>query len=140
MDDAENWQGVAQNKAFKKKMLDKHRSSFDLWKALAQLMEEAIVKERNVTTSFARALEMFFIQAFKSHQSLYLLCVRGLGEDAATIARRLPEIALQVGYLCSVETQREERGKKYLACFWHNAKDVAKSENISAKSRKWWEE
>src|SRR5450755_3747098 len=95
--------GVAQNKAFRKQMLDRHRPAFDVWFRLAQLLENAVVKERKGTlqSAFACALDLLFIEAFKSHGSLYFLCVNGCGEDAATIARRLFENALQVGYLCS---------------------------------------
>lgn len=64
----------------------------------------------------------------------------GHGEDAATIARRLFEIALQVGYLCSEDSKREERGEKYLAHFWHNAKEIAAAVGLPEDRRKWWEE
>jgi hypothetical protein len=132
-------QGVEQNKAWKKQMLEKHRRAFDLWLRLAQAQEEAVVKERRLDSAFARALDLFFIQAFKSHQSLYPLCVMGHGEDAATIARRLFEIALQVGYLCCEEPKREERGATYLAHFWHNAKEIAAAEGLPQDRREWWE-
>jgi hypothetical protein len=136
-------QGAEQNKAWKKEMLDKHRPAFDLWLCLAQVQEQAVVKERTLDSAFARALDLFFIQAFKSHQSLYPLCVMGHGEDAATIARRLLEIALQVAYLCSEEPKREERGATYLAHFWHNAKEIAAAKGLKGLPQnrcEWWEE
>jgi hypothetical protein len=133
-------QGIEQNKALKKQMLDRHRPAFDVWLRLAQLLEEAVVKERRMDSAVARALDLLFIEAFKSHQSLYPLCVMGHGEDAATIARRLFEIALQVGYLCSEEPKREERGETFLAYFWHNAKDVIAAIDLPEDRRKWWEE
>ena len=133
-------QGIEQNKALRKQMLDRHRPAFDVWLRLAQLLEEAVVKERRLDSAFARALDLFFIEAFKSHQSLYPLCVMGHGEDAATIARRLFEIALQVGYLCSEEPKREERGERFLAYFWHNAKDIIAAIDLPEDRRKWWEQ
>ena len=133
-------QGIAQNKALRKQMLDRHRPAFHVWFRLAQLLEEAIVKDRNLQSAFALALDLLFIEAFKSHGSLYFLCVNGHGEDAATIGRRLFEIALQVGYLCSEDPKREERGKKCLAYFWHSAKDIAAMVGLPEDRRKWWEE
>jgi hypothetical protein len=132
--------GIDQNKAMKKQMLDRHRPAFDVWLRLAQPMEEAVVKERTLNSAFARALDLLFIEAFKSHQSLYPLCVMGHGEDAATIARRLFEIALQVGYLSSEKRRREERGGAFLAYFWHNAKGVIAAIDLPEDRRKWWEE
>jgi hypothetical protein len=139
MTDEATAQGVQQNKALKKKILDRHRPAFDLWLRLAQILEEAVVKERKLDSAYARALDLFFIEAFKSHQSLYSLCVMGHCEDAATIARRLLEIALQVGYLCSEESKREERGQAYLAYFWHNAKEILVTTNLPDEQRQWWE-
>jgi len=70
-------------------MVEANRPAFILWRRVCSLMEEAIVRPRNIQPAFARALDMLLIQAFKSFASLYLLCVRGLGEDAATLLRRL---------------------------------------------------
>jgi len=141
MGQAEISQGIEQNKALKKEMLDKHRLAFfDIWLPLAQVMEEAVVKPRVLDTAFARALDLFFIETFKSHQSLYLLAVAGHEEDAATIDRRLLEIAFQVAYLCSDSLKREERGEQYLAHFWHNAQAILASIDLSEDRRKWWEE
>jgi hypothetical protein len=130
----------AQNESFRKQMLDQHRHAFDIYLCLAQLMEAAVAKERNLHSSFAVALDLLFIMAFKSYQALYLLCVNGLGEDAATITRRLFEVALQVEFLSSDVTSREERGEQYIAHFWHNATEIAIAVNLSADRRKWWED
>jgi hypothetical protein len=132
--------GIQQNKALKKEMLDRHRPAFEVWLRLAQLLEEAAVKTRQKDSAFAHALDLFFLEAFKSHQSLYVLCIRGHGEDAATIARRLFEIALQTGYLCSEEPKREERAETFLAHFWHNAKDILGAIDLPEERRKWWEQ
>lgn len=63
---------------------------------------------------------------------------RGRGDDSP-ITRRLFEIALQVGYLCSEDPKREECGERYLAHFWHNAKDIAAVVGLPEERRKWWE-
>lgn len=140
MTDSVTAEGIDENKAFKKQMIDKHRSAFAAWLRLAQMLEEVVVKDRTPDSAFSRALDLFFIQAFKSHQSLYLLAVVGHGEDAATVARRLFEISLQVGYLCSDPADREERGRRFLAHFWHNSKDLIGVETLPEERRKWWEE
>lgn len=141
MDKAEIIQGIEQNRALKKEMLEKHRPAFHgIWLPLAQVMEEAVVKPRILDSAFARALDLFFIETFKSHQSLYLLAVAGHEEDAATIDRRLLEIALQVAYLCSDPAKREERGEQYLAHFWHNAQSILASVDLPQERREWWED
>lgn len=127
------------NAEFKAKMIARHRPAFTLWCRVHELLEQLVVKERSLSSAYARALDLLFIEAFKSHGSLYPLCVLGHGEDGATIARRLLEIAFQVGYLCSEDSEREKRGELYLAYFWHNAKEVMKL-NIPSDRRKWWED
>jgi hypothetical protein len=130
---------IDQNQTWKKQILGRHRPAFNAWLRLARLLEEAVVKGRKLDTAFDRALDIFFVEAFKSHQSLYSLCVLGHVEDAATIARRLFEIALQVDYLCSEETERGERGARFLAHFWHNARDILSAIGLPQELRKWWE-
>lgn len=61
--------GIEQNKALKKQMLDRHRPAFGVWLHLAQVLEEAVTKERKMDSAFSRALDLFFIEGFKSHQS-----------------------------------------------------------------------
>jgi hypothetical protein len=129
----------AQNRSFRKQMLNEHRPAFDVYLCMAQLMEEAVAKDKNLPTPFAVALDLLFILAVKSYQALYLLSVNGLGEDAATITRRLFEVALQVEYLSSDVTLREKRAEQYIAHFWHNAREIAAAVNLPADRRTWWE-
>lgn len=140
VDDPRIAEGIARNKAEKKARIDRNRPAFTLWSHLANLLEEAVVRDRTPDSSFARALDLLFIEAFKSHGSLYPLCVLGHGEDAATIARRLFEIALQVGYLGKDDAEKENRGRMYLANFWHSAKELSDTMHLTPERRKWWEE
>jgi hypothetical protein len=103
------------NAAAKKATLTRYESAFSLWLLAHQTLEDAAITDRDVRSSFARALDHLFIQAFKSHGSLYSLFVLGHCEGAATITRRIFEISLQVGYLDSEEPERENRGRGYLA-------------------------
>ena len=53
-------QGIEQNKALKKEMLDRHRPAFNLWFRVAQLLEEPVVKDRTQDSAFSRAPDLFF--------------------------------------------------------------------------------
>ena len=88
---------IETNAAAKRATLARHKAAFGLWLLIHQILEDVVISDRNPRTSFARALDLLFIQAFKSHGSLYSLCILGHCEDAATIARRIFEICLQVG-------------------------------------------
>jgi hypothetical protein len=83
-------------------------------------------------------LDILFVQEFKSHGSLYFLCVHGHGEDGATILRRMLEIAFQTEYLCNDPFERENRAERYLAWFWLQADSRLKS-GIPEPGRTWWQ-
>lgn len=102
------------------------------------MLEDAVPKTRNITLSFARALDLLFIQAFKSHGSLYFLCVHGHGEDAATILRRMLEIAFQVGYVCVDPGKRDDRAKRFLAWFWLQTAGRVKA-SLAGPQKTWWQ-
>ena len=122
---------------FKARMIDRHRAAFHLWRHCHEILEAAVTRPRDVTSVFSRALDILFVQAFKSHGSLYFLCVHGHGEDGATIARRILEIAFQVQYLYEDVALQEERAKKYLAWFWLQAEDRIKR-RLPGRERNWW--
>lgn len=118
-------------KEFKANILDNNRPAFELWGRTHSLLEESIGRGPTAESPpFDRALYLFYIQAFKSHGSLYFLCVHGHGEDAATILRRLMEIAFQVRYLYDNEnmTERNKRAMQYLSYYWINIPDVIKAD------------
>jgi hypothetical protein len=129
------------NAAAKKATLTRHRTAFDLWLLVHRTLEDVVIRQRDVRSPFARALDHLFIQAFKSHGSLYSLSVIGHCEDAATIARRIFEIALQVGYLDSEEPEREKRGTEYLAYFFHLVpKGILSRPWLTPEERTKWQE
>jgi hypothetical protein len=106
---------IESNAAAKKATLERHKAAFALWLSVHKELEDAVIRDRSPKTAFAKAIDLLFIQAFKSHGSLYSLCVIGHCQDAATIARRIFEVGLQIGYLDSEEPERENRGSQYLA-------------------------
>jgi Family of unknown function (DUF5677) len=131
---------IESNAAAKKTTLGRHKAAFGLWLLIHQTLEDVVIRERNPRTSFARALDLLFIQAFKSHGSLYPLCVLGHCEDAATIARRICEIGLQIGYLDLDEPERENRGRQYLAYFFHLVpKGILSSPSLKPEERQRWQ-
>jgi hypothetical protein len=131
---------IESNAAAKNATLTRHRAAFGLWLLVHQTLEDVVIRDRNLQSSFARALDHLFIQAFKSHGSLYSLCILGHCEDAAMIARRIFEIALQVGYLDSEEPERENRGREYLAYFFHLVpKGILSNPSLTPEERKRWQ-
>jgi len=111
---------------FKAKIIDSNRDAFDLFRDTCSLIEAAITEPRDITEPYARALDLLFIQAYKSYTAVYFLAVRGHGEDAATILRRLLEISLQVCYLAKDYDERSQRGKNYLAYYWAQVPSLLK--------------
>ena len=129
------------NAAVKKATLMRHKSAFNLWMLVHQILEDGVIRDRDVQCSFLRALDHLFIQAFKSHGSLYSLSVIGNCEDAATIARRIFEIALQVGYSDSEESERENRGREYLAYFFHLIPNgILSNPSLTPEERRRWQD
>jgi uncharacterized protein DUF5677 len=124
---------------FKAQMIERHRASFELWRRSHELLEGAVPLRRDVTPPYARALDILFVQQFKSHGSLYFLCVHGHGEDGATILRRMLEIAFQADYLSNDVPDRDRRAMKYLAWFWLQT-EVRLKANIPDDQKTWWEE
>lgn len=131
---------IESNAATKSATLRRHKAAFGLWFFVHQILENAVIRDRNLRTPFARALDFSFIQAFKSHGSLYPLCVLGHCEDGATIARRIFEIALQVGYLASEESERENRGRQYLAHFFHIVPGILADPSLEPQERRRWQQ
>ena len=101
------------------------------------MLEDAVPKPRASSSPFLRALDLLFVQAFKSHGSLYFLCVHGHGEDGATVARRMLEIEIQARYLCADTAEQEIRGQKFLAYFWAQAPNRIKAAGSDAERAKW---
>lgn len=132
---------IESNAAAKKATLERHKAAFGLWLLIHKELEDVVIRDRNPNTAFARAIDLLFIQAFKSHGSLYSLCVIGHCEDAATIARRIFEVALQIDYLDSEASERENRGREYLAYFFHLVpKGILANPSLPPEKRKQWEQ
>lgn len=77
----------------------KYPQAFSFHRDVATVLEQAIAKPCHLTNEVARTADMLMVQAYKAHVSVYFLAVRALIEDAATITRRLLEIAVQTVYI-----------------------------------------
>jgi hypothetical protein len=107
-------------RTFRKRVLAAHASAFRLHTEVLGLFEDALLRERNATSRFSVATDMLMYQALKSDGTVSLLAQHGLLEDAATIARRLMELAVQSLYLWADgdTTLQEQRANRYLAHMW----------------------
>jgi len=102
-----------------------NRTAFALWHSLHEIGRHAIFKKHARTTSTEIAIDLLFVQALKALGSVKYLLVRGNGEDAATICRRLFELAIQVGYIVGDDAKAVERSKQYLAYRYVHARELA---------------
>jgi len=120
--------------------IERHQASFQMWRHMAEILEKLVMQPRKMEDHFSKAIDLLFIAASKSHGSLFPLCIIGHVEDAATIARRLFEILVQVRYLCKDPAEREYRGRMYLAQYWHNARGLSRTSDIPQDQRARWYE
>ncbi len=113
--------------AFRAAVRAKHSAAFSLHRDVAALLETAIEQPRHLLVDdvVSRAADMLMVQAYKAHGSVYFLAVRAHVEDAATITRRLLEIAVQLTYIAGhgdPEVHRQRAGQ-FLAYFWESIPD-----------------
>lgn len=103
--------------SFRAAVIDSNRPGFALFRRTAELLEEVVTRTRLHSSRFDLALDVLFLQAYKTFCSVYFLAVRGHGEDAATLLRRLLEIVAQIGYLSYDPNacERQRRAARYFA-------------------------
>jgi hypothetical protein len=83
--------------------------------------------ERNLSNPVSIALDMLMYQAVKSSGALSLLSQHALLEDAATISRRLMELAITAAYIyCDGnEAAQASRAARYLVHMWRQLPERA---------------
>ncbi len=125
---------------FRDAMRGKYREAFSLHRDVATVLEHAIGQPRRLADEVARAADMLMIQAYKAHASVYFLAVRAQVEDAATIVRRLLEIAVQAIYITgdSDPGVRNERAGRFLARLWASIPDEWRT-MMALEERAAWE-
>jgi hypothetical protein len=105
---------------FRRRTLAQHKPAADLHRSVSAMLETAVQTPRLVADIVQRAVDMLFVQAFKAHQSVFELSAVCLTEDAATIVRRLLELAAQAAWIAkeSDADVRNRRAGMYLAFLW----------------------
>jgi hypothetical protein len=114
---------------FKKRFRASFAKERKLHSDAALLLEPAVVAARPHPEAAHLALDMLFVQAYKSHLSVLAVGELGHMEDAATLTRRLLELAASSGYILALDNprEREPRAKRYLAALWLDLDDAAKA-------------
>lgn len=105
---------------FRDATIARHRAAFDLHETVLREMERAITRGRDLSDVVSRAVDMLFVQAFKSLTAMGELSKLALTEDAATITRRLMELAVWTIFIArdSEPDACRDRASSYLASLW----------------------
>ncbi len=121
----ESSEPLAEPHEFRAQILAEYPDDFARFRDVLATLEHAIGSQESVqlSTELHRAMDMIMLQAYKSLCSVYVLVVRAHFEDAATICRRLMELAAQAGYIVEIEEDAEQnrRAGGYLASLWEAA-------------------
>lgn len=106
---------------FRKQVRDRWRNEFALHRRALDIIEPAVTQPRRHDDHLALALDMLFVQAYKSHVSVRFLAELGHMEDTATITRRVLELSVFAGYITepTVDSERVARADRYLANLWY---------------------
>ena len=78
-------------------------------------------------------------QAHNTLLSVYILSIRALTEDAATLTRRLLEIAVTAGYITCSDSpaERAQRAGCYLSRLWQETPDDLRKSVLASERRRW---
>lgn len=125
---------------FRQAVIDRYLPHFDLHWRIRETLESAMAQDRYLHELVPRALDMLFLQCFKAHVSTYELAALAQVEDAATIVRRLLELAAQAHFigLHPDADERDRRAGTFLAFMWLKWPQDAHAA-ISADERQAWE-
>lgn len=117
----------------------RHEAAFMLCDDVLAAVKPAISKPRRPSHAVPRALEILMHQAHNTLQSVYILSNRALTEDAATLARRLLEIAVTAGYITceNSPTERLNRAGCYLSLLWQETPDELCKTIPDNERRRW---
>jgi hypothetical protein len=125
---------------FREGVVKRHQTAVDLHRRVWKALEHGMSQGRFVSEVVERAVDLLFIQAFKSHVSTYELATLALVEDAATIVRRSLELAVQTVYIAkdSSPDVRLQRAGTFLAFLWTKWPEELRS-NIPEGERQAWD-
>ena len=79
-----------------------------LARRIRDCIDRSLYREHKLTDEAKLALDLFTIQAYKTHYSIEPMVTQGLDEDAATLTRRLLALGVQIIFL-SVEFDKKDK-------------------------------
>jgi hypothetical protein len=124
---------------FRDQVVARHQNAFDVHARVVEAMEALATRSRALSDLPARAVDMLFLQAFKTLVATRELAALALVEDAATLVRRQLELAVQAVYIScdSEEGTRTRRAGMYLAYLWHKWPADLRARLPAAERRAW---
>jgi hypothetical protein len=95
----------------------RYSKAFALYREVANDVETYVRSPRRLGSPLPLALDMLMMQGYKTFLSLYLLTEHAQIEDAATIVRRLLELAARANWIAAAadEAGQEERARHYIS-------------------------
>jgi hypothetical protein len=126
--------------AFRNEVRAEHSDAFQLAHDVSRAVGDAVIRPVIIDGEIGRALDMLMQQGWRAHLSVQALAERRLTEDAATISRRLLELAIHAGYIASIDEYaiRLDRARRFLARFWQSAPQSLK-DTMPPEDRGAWE-
>jgi hypothetical protein len=124
---------------FRANIRRKYAAEFQLHRDVAEALEPVVGAGRSFPTNAHIAVDMLLTQAYKTHFAVRLLAERAQPEDAATLTRRLMELAIQAIYIgCDDdESVMATRAGCYLAWLWRSVPTELQTRLPEAAQLKW---
>ena len=123
----------------RRRIRSEHAEAFRLHSRTAALLEPLIARSRKNADAVHIVLDMLFVQAYKTHISVQITAEVGHVEDAATLTRRLQELAVQAVYIGADDQPdvRMMRACKYIADLWDRVDERGKLALPSSIRAEW---
>jgi hypothetical protein len=130
---------IDSNKSLPNLVRERHLQAFELCEDVLKAIQPAISKPRKPSHPVPRALELLMRQAHNTLVSIHTISLQSLSEDAATLTRRLLEIAITVAYIVNgaSSADRSNRAGCYLTRLWEDMPDDLRK-TLSVQEQKRW--
>src|SRR5689334_17959727 len=131
---------LGSEEAYRSDVRRRYAKAFELHRTALELIKPAVGSERRLESVVHVTLDMLMTQAYKTHYAVSVLAERGHVEDAATLTRRLMELAVQAVYIGaeSEDDIRVRRAGAYLAHLWRSSETEARK-HLPAEIVQEWE-
>jgi hypothetical protein len=130
---------IESSQAFRASIRAKYPDAFEFSGQVAVELEQAVETPRGLVGELALAIDMLMGQGYKAHLSVYFLAEVAHVEDAATITRRVLELAIQAVYIGGddQEAVRPERAGRYIAHMWERLDSSVKAKFSDQAAAPW---